>query len=52
MARMAAASIQSSNHPEMTAAPIKTQMMTLVNCDSRSVRIDVAGASGSSFGPL
>ena len=31
MAMMAAASSQSSNRPEMTAAPINTQMMTLVN---------------------
>src|SRR6185295_13887359 len=51
MARMAAASSQSSRTPERMAAPISTQTMTLVNWERKSPRSEGGGASGSSLGP-
>src|SRR5581483_2798320 len=51
MAKIAAASSQSSNIPETAAAPIRTQTMMLANCDKNSLSAEGGGTSGRSFHP-
>ena len=51
MARIAAASIQSSNKPETMAAPISTHTIRLANWERKSFSKEGGGASGNSLGP-